>query len=178
MKFNFSLNYFFLNNLYMGAAMLLSISFQYTFSDWSKQKVVAVQKCVISIDEETVNPHIYCQFGQGCIQSRADQKPQTWEDEVNIDLQQIHMSAMYKGWVYTKVDLFYCIKMFIILVLFFFYRKTKVWCLFFVRCHVEGFKRKVSKLERNSPKKLQHNELGSQSAAFRSSQINARKLCY
>lgn len=41
----------------MGAAMLLSISFQYTFSDWSKQKVVAVQKCVISIDEEIVNPH-------------------------------------------------------------------------------------------------------------------------
>lgn len=67
MKFNFSLNYFFLNNLYMGAAMLLSISLQYTFSDWSKQKVVAVQKCVISIDEEIVNPHIYCQFGQGCI---------------------------------------------------------------------------------------------------------------
>lgn len=38
---------------------------------------------------------------------------------MNIDLQQIHMSAMYKGWVYTKVDLFYCIKMFIILGFFF-----------------------------------------------------------
>lgn len=63
------------------------------------------------------------------------------------------MFVMYKGWVYIKVDLFYCIKMFIIL-FFFFYRKIKVWCLFFVRCYVEGFKRKVFKFERNLFKKL------------------------
>lgn len=42
----------------MGADMLLGISFKYTFSDWSKEEVTRIQKCVtvISLDGAIVMP--------------------------------------------------------------------------------------------------------------------------
>lgn len=40
----------------MGADILLSISFKYTFSDWSKEEVTRIQKCVISLDGAIVMP--------------------------------------------------------------------------------------------------------------------------
>lgn len=64
----------------MGADMLLGISFKYTFSDWSKEEVTRIQKCVISLDGAIVNPHMYCQFGQGCMWSEVNQKLLTWKD--------------------------------------------------------------------------------------------------
>lgn len=54
---------------------------------------------------------------------------------------------MYKGWVYIKVDLFYCIKMFIILVLFFFIGKLKFGVYFLLDVMLKDLKERCLNLK-------------------------------